>query len=149
MLFLNSLHFRPWDHLSQKKLIWFRHRIISVSLRFLYFRESRTGLSQDFLFWAVWRKVKAQSNVTSSSCLLQSFLISARLFYLYNIRLSWLDDIRPRKFSWSHVQSTVYVLHVDTPSSSMTPTQFTRHLRRGFYDLCILATGAFPHMLPM
>ena len=88
----------------------------------LYFRKSRTGPSQASLHWAIWHMVRTPIDLTSSCCLLPVFsLFSTRLWRLFDI-----PDAQ-RKFLWPHLQSTVYMLHMNTPPSSRPAMQLTRH----------------------
>ena len=121
----------------------------------LYFYESCTEPSQDiesskFLLasppWVIWSKARAQSSMTSSSCLLRSS-------HLHLSQLVILYFGSPRKFSWSHLQSATYGLHVDTPPSSMLSSQFMPYFCWGIPILftlgnrctsCYATHAAFP-----
>ena len=78
--------------------------------------------------WVVWNKSRLP-RVTSNSCSLRSSFWYPFVSAGYG---------RPQKFSWSNLQSATYMLQVDTPPSSMPPTQFTWHFRWGKPAFCLL-----------
>ena len=71
----------------------------------------------------MWGKAKSQSNVTFSSCLPWSFLLSPLVIQ---------QSEYPHNFSWLPlIQPVTYVLHVDTPPFSIPPTLFMQHFYEG------------------
>ena len=132
-----------------------RHRTILVSPCFstfaslVYLRLFSTSQP-----WAVWRKARPQSDMASSNSLQWYFGLRSSLVVIYY-------SGRPRKFSWSHLQSAASALHDDiTPVLHLRITRehiSFQHATHAFFValplgatriLFTLETGAHPVMLP-